>query len=210
MTTPIHRSREQIYITKSHLFALGLSTLLVVGISFFVGFRAGASQHQPEANPAMTTLLPEADQQATLEALLRQIEHAQQERPERAFQFPSELPSSEARPIPEAPTQETTPSSMDQAETKPLPSATDGCTASEEGWFVQVKAHDSITEAMTQKETLEEQLDVGVHCYTALVNEQIWYRIRVGPYETESLASTKRLLLQNILDETGFIVNKVP
>lgn len=210
MTTPIHRSREQIYITKSHLFALGSSTLLVVGISFFVGFRAGAAQHKPESNPTMTTLLPEANQQATLEALLRQIEHAQQERPDRAFKFPSELPSNEARPVPEPPPKEDTPSTMPQADPTPLPSAPSGCSASEEGWFVQVHAHDNIDDALSQTAALNERLDVGVHCYTALVNEQVWYRIRVGPYNTESIATTKKALLEGLLEEEGFIVSKVP
>ena len=78
----------------------------MVGISFFVGFRAGAAQFEPEPNPSISQILPEADQQATLESLLRQIEDAQQSGDERPFQFPSELPSNEAREVPEPPPKE--------------------------------------------------------------------------------------------------------
>lgn len=210
MTTPIQRSREQIYITKSHLFALGTSTLLVVGISFFVGFRAGAAQFEVDPNPNMAQVLPEADQQATLEALLRQIESAQQERPERAFQFPSELPSNEPRAIPEAPPKEIAPSTQAHNIPEPLPSAPEGCEASESGWFVQVRAHDNITEALEQTAALNERLDVGVHCFTALVDDTTWYRVRVGPYDSENLASSKKELIETLLGESGFIVSKAP
>ena len=210
MTTPIQRSREQIYITKSHLLALGTSTLLVVGISFFVGFRAGAAQFEADPNPNMAEILPEADQQATLEALLRQIETAQQERPERAFQFPSELPSNEPRAVPETAQKEETPSQQTQNIPEPIPSAPDGCIASEPGWFVQVRAHSNIDEALEQTAKLNERLDVGVHCFTALVDNTTWYRVRVGPYESENLANTKRELIETLLGESGFIVSKAP
>lgn len=210
MTTPIQRSREQIYITKSHLLALGTSTLLVVGISFFVGFRAGAAQFEPEPNPSIAQVLPEADQQATLESLLRQIEDAQQSGTERPFQFPSELPSNEARDVPDPPPKEEAPSTQSETTPGPIPSAPEGCKAAEPGWFVQVRAHSNIDEALSQTATLSEKLDVGVHCFTAVVDDTKWYRVRVGPYDNEELANTKKELIETLLGESGFIVSKAP
>ena len=210
MTTPIQRSREQIYITKSHLLALGTSTLLVVGISFFVGFRAGAAQFEPEPNPSISQILPEADQQATLESLLRQIEDAQQSGDERPFQFPSELPSNEAREVPEPPPKEEAPSTQPESDPAPIPSAPEGCKAAEPGWFVQVRAHSNIDDALTQTAELNERLDVGVHCFTALVGDTTWYRVRVGPYDTEELANTKKELIETLLGDSGFMVSKAP
>lgn len=211
MTTRIHRSREQIFITKSHLFALGTSTILVVLISFFLGFRAGAAQHAPSSSNEPPQLLPDADQQNTLEELLRQIEQAQQERPERTFQFPSELPNNDSRPVPELPKEVREPTQLPATNAAPQPKVdTEECSAVVKGWFVQVHAFQKVEDAIAHTDTLSEKLDVGVHCYTAMVNDTIWYRVRVGPYESESIASTKLILLETLLDDEGFIVTEVP
>ena len=57
---------------------------------------------------------------------------------------------------------------------------------------------------------LSAKLDVGVHCFTAVVDDTKWYRVRVGPYDNEELANTKKELIETLLGESGFIVSKAP
>ena len=65
--------------------ALGTATFFIALLAFFVGIEVGRSQIDSPDTTADAALLPDANQQDALEALLREVEAAQNEAPPMAF-----------------------------------------------------------------------------------------------------------------------------
>ena len=62
---------RQIWITRSHLAALGVTTLFIAILSFFIGLKMGQNQAGPATAAAPPPLLPDPEKEDALEELLR-------------------------------------------------------------------------------------------------------------------------------------------
>ena len=68
---------RQIWITRSHLAALGITTLFIAILSFFIGLKMGQNQAGPATAATPPPLLPDPEKEDALEELLRQVEDSQ-------------------------------------------------------------------------------------------------------------------------------------
>ncbi|RME27428.1 MAG: hypothetical protein D6798_04585, partial [Deltaproteobacteria bacterium] len=102
--------RRQIWITRAHLAALAVATTAIAALSFMLGMEVGLRRRPPaEGSPAgEPAFLPDASDEETLEALLREVERAQAEleheesaRRDAGASFTAELAGAEAPGAPE-------------------------------------------------------------------------------------------------------------
>jgi cell division protein FtsN len=207
--TDIPKRREQIYITKSHLFALSITTLGISILTFSLGYKVGLTQAAPVPEVSTPPLLPAADQQDTLEELLRQIEKAQEKAEATDYLFPDENKEA-VLPIPQLPEEQGGPASKIRKgkEEPEAPEFTEQKLPGS-GWAVQVGSYPNLDEAQERISSLQE---AGKEAYyiVAAVNDQNWYRVRVGGFRTKEAADKGRQALGKQLDEADFLIYKAP
>ena len=93
------QNNREIWITRGHLAALGTATLAIALLAFFVGIQVGRSQVDTPSTATTETLLPNAEREDALEALLREVEAAQAAAPPLAF--PETLAEGGSAEVPE-------------------------------------------------------------------------------------------------------------
>ena len=209
--TEIPKRREQIYITKSHLFALSITTLGISILTFSLGYKVGLTQAAPVPEVRTPPLLPAADQQDTLEELLRQIEKAQENAEATDYLFPDENKEA-ALPVPtqeKEEEEEGSASNVRQGKEEPETPEFTEQTLPGSGWAVQVGSYPSLSEAQERISALQES-DLEAYYIVAAVNDQNWYRVRVGGFRTKEAADKGRQTLGNQLDESDFLIYKAP
>lgn len=156
------RRPDQIWITRSHLLAIALTTLCIALLSFFLGMRAGRSMAGGGAAVGPPPLVADAARQEQLETLLRKVPGQGGD-----FSFPKDLPAD----IP--------PGSEVLAPTGDVPT---------EGWAVQVGSFPTADEADARVAELAQK---GLKAYrvAAMADGKRWFRVRVGGYANEAEAN---------------------
>jgi cell division protein FtsN len=194
-----NNSDRQIWITRSQLAALGVTTLFIAILAFFIGLRVGQNQAGPVVTAAAPPLLPDPAKEDALEELLRQVE-ASQALASTDLSFPSALNEGEA---PEAPME---PIASVSLPTHVLPSAPPIAPAPPAtpptGWAVQINSFEDPLEA---DERIVELSQLGLSAYrvTALVNGINWHRVRIGGYTSreEAIQASEELSAQYGFDD---------
>jgi cell division protein FtsN len=235
-----HRSRSsrQIWITKGHLAALGVTTFFIAVLAFLVGLQIGKKTSDPAnaeaiASAGPTPLVPDVAEEQALEALLREVEYAQAtlapsgelvtepagmsaaldvENPG-SLQFPDALPQDAAPLATETMAGVQTETSMSPDPTHvvdlPTPSPAGSAPAPESGWAVQIAAYPYSSEADSKVAALRKE---GINAYrvAALVDGKTWYRVRVGGYESEEDAAVARNELRVRLGQPELLIASAP
>jgi septal ring-binding cell division protein DamX len=194
-------------ITRADLAALGMTTLCIAALAFFVGLKLGRAQ--VSASPATTpqALLPDAEQEDALEMLLHEVEDAQTPTD---LSFRESLAEGE---FPEVPTIDVaqegiTTDIQPDPEPPPSPVLVAG-PPPEEGWAVQVASFEVQLDADAHIQML---LEEGYAAYqvAALVNGRNWHRVKVGGYSTKEDASEASEELAALLEITDLQVSTAP
>ena len=186
---------RQIWITRSHLAALGVTTLFIAILSFFIGLKMGQNQAGPATAAAPPPLLPDPEKEDALEELLRQVEDSQA-LASADLTFPSALnqgttPAPPLEPI--AAVSVPTRVEPSQLPIAPAPPATPPTT----GWAVQVNSFEDPLEADTRIAELG-QMGLSAYRVTALVNGTNWHRVRIGGYSSreDAIEASEELAIQ--------------
>lgn len=203
------RGEQQIWITRTHLIALTLTTLLIAVLAFFVGLRVGQGQVEPPTIAAAPVLLPDPKQEDALEELLQQIEATQA--PPAELSFPDALsdkgqPASPTQPLPSVALPATIPATPGLS--PPTPAALPALPP-KQGWAVQVSSFEAAVDADAQ---VKELVDSGWPAYrvTALVKGRNWHRVRVGGYPSRQAASEASAELATNLGRDELMIARAP
>ena len=208
---PSKKSKRAHEFTRSQISALSIITLAIAVSTFALGYKAGATQNpSQEAHNASPPLLPHLDTQASLEELIRQIENADSDIKLKDYVFPQEL---EAQKLPLGLSSNTelldkTQIEADKNENPPEPEITKLKLPSS-GWSVQVGSFPSLEEAEESIATLSEK-NIEAYYIVALINNKNWYRVRVGGYNSKSLAIKGKTTLSSLIGGKDYIVRKAP
>jgi DedD protein len=176
--------------------ALGTATFFIALLAFFIGIEVGRSQADAPEVTANAALLPDANRQDALEALLREVETAQAEAPPMAFNETLAMDNAPEPPV-ETISERSSPTEVPPAPSPaPPPAAPGDAPIPKTGWSIQVASYDSESDANSRVAQLKEK---GLKSYRvgALIKGRQWYRVRVGAYPSKKAAETARLRLQD-------------
>lgn len=198
------RSDRQVVLSRPKVAFTSVLGTCALALAFLVGVRVGRLQApatEAEAAPAgPAPLLPDAEGQASLEALLREVELQQRAAAPAGggFSFPDvltgrALAAPPLRDDPGAPAVAAAPA--DAPLDAPALGAADLPRA---GWSVQVASVQSADEAAARKATLAEA-GFDAEVVAALVDGTTWYRVRVGGFPERAAAESARARLQERL-----------
>jgi DedD protein len=201
-------ARRDIWITRGHLMALGTATFFIALLAYFIGIEVGRSQADAPEVTADAALLPDANRQDALEALLREVETAQAEAPPMAFNETLAMDNAPEPPV-ETVAESNSPTEIPTAPTPaPPPAAPEDAPIPKTGWSIQVASYDSESDANSRVAQLKAQ---GLKSYRvgALIKGRQWFRVRVGAYPNKKAAETARLRLQGQLGG-GLLLAEAP
>ena len=196
-------------ITRSQISAIGLITLALVICTFALGYKTGIAQSKPTSISQNQSLLPYADEQASLEELIRQIESSST-LPAKDYIFHEEL---EAQKLPlgmssDAQLLEKTMVTSDKNLDPPTPEITK-LNLPTSGWSIQIGSFPSLEEAEDLIADVAEK-ELEAYYVVALINGENWYRVRIGGYNSRSLAEKAKQSLGSQLGGTDYLVQKAP
>lgn len=205
----INRERDQIWITRNHLLALGVATTCIALLAFFLGLKLGRSRGGPEEEARPPALTVDPMDQEELEAVLRKAARSQ---PATDFSFPKELPADEVT----APGSETTDAASANTTTAPPPAEQPELSADAPvgnvpngGWSVQIGIYGTPEEADRRMEELNEQ-ELKPYRVAALVDGQNSWRVRVGGFSSQKAAEEGVETLRGKLGVTALSVVPAP
>lgn len=217
------RAQPQIWITRSHLMALGVATCCIALLAFLVGLQVGRSQAASAEvlADAPLPLTPDADHEESLEALLREVEYA------RSAVGPGGVLASDAPPdlsfpgllepvdpVLSLPKQASAGVGatlvVGDPETAPAaPAAPAAVERPGGGWAVQIASYPTAEEADASVAALAE---AGHKAYrvAALVDGQTWFRVRIGGFQTKAAAEMERRVLEDSLGSDDLLLAEAP
>ncbi len=214
------QGKKQFWITTPQLAALGIISLSLAALAFFLGLMVGRSQASPEGEGSGSAqftvgLISSEMEDDSITELLARVEQAASELAPLEFpqalieddlqvRLPVETPKKE-EPIAvvaaDEGTQPEMPIPVDLVEEEaPVPPA--------QGWAVQVASFPRPEEA---EERLLALRAAGHSAYLvhALVKGQTWYRVRIGPYASTAKAGQARVELSQLLSQQDLLVTEV-
>lgn len=204
------QNNREIWITRGHLAALGTATLAIALLAFFVGIQVGRSQVDTPSTATTETLLPNAEREDALEALLREVEAAQAAAPPLAF--PETLAEGGAADVPEPEEAEEVKTTVEPApepEPTPPPEPADSSPAPKSGWSVQIASYDNVADADARVAKLKER-KMKAYRVAALIRGKNWYRVKVGSYPSKDAAAKARTELARILGTRDLMITEAP
>jgi hypothetical protein len=200
-----HQKHE---FSRSQISAISLITLALVVCTFALGYKAGASQPTVSMGN-QTSFLPNADEHASLEELIRQIETTDAI-PAKDYIFHEEL-DTQRLPLgltTDAQYLEQTTLHSDHNLNPPEPEITK-LNVPSSGWSIQVGSFPTLDEAEEYIAELSEK-NINAYYVVALIDNQNWYRVRIGGYNSKSLAEKSLSSLSTQLGGKDFLVQKAP
>lgn len=209
-TNPIQRNNT-LMITKRHIAAASITTLTLSLFTGVVGYQSGRQIRSGTTIQSSHSLLPNVEQQQTLEALLMEVEEANNIRADHDYQFVRELQQDQPISIPAMPkalegttvieANDSLPSApVEELPSIPLPAS---------GWAIQVASFPTLAEANAEI-TRWQELGQTPYVVKAAVNGDIWYRIRLAGFADKAQAETQRNTIQTQTNEFDYIVVKAP
>jgi cell division protein FtsN len=220
------KGQKQFWITTPQLAALGIITLSLAALAFFLGLMVGRGQGAPGAaalaqnGPAVRGLISTEIEDDSITELLARVEQAaaaHAKKAEPVLEFPDALIEEEVKlRLPQAEPPQEAPVAVVEADegTKPeMPELVENPTDEAgppptEGWAVQVASYPRSELAEGRIQTLR----AGGHsAYVvhALVKGQTWYRVRIGPYVSAEEAKKARVHLSQVLAQSDLLVTAV-
>lgn len=209
-TNPIQRNNT-LMITKRHIAAASITTLTLSLFTGVVGYQSGRQIRNGITLQPNHSLLPDVEQQQTLEALLMEVEEANNIRADHDYQFVRELQQDQPISIPEMPktidgaTVIEANGDLDSINIEELPST----PLPTSGWAIQVASYPTLAEANEEISRWEE-LGQTPYVVKAAVNGDIWYRIRLSGFADKAQAENQRNTIQSQTNEFDYIVVKAP
>lgn len=206
-TKPI-RQRNQITISKGHIVAVSITTLSLSLFAGVVGFQSGRKfTDNFESNQNMS-LLPDIEKQASLEALLLEIEKTDIKRSDKDFLFPDELKHENPLPLPSDPEFVVNTTGIAPSEENMVVELPEGPLPTS-GWSIQVGSYPNKEEAMAQLDVWKSQ---GRNAYIvpASLGDELWYRLRISGFDNKAQAGDAKQILQEEHQEFDYIVVKSP
>lgn len=205
----LSRERDQIWITRSHLLALGVATLCIALLAFFLGLELGRASSGPEAAAAPPPLTADAEHQAQLEAVLRQAARAT---PTEDFSFPKDLPADGvSAPGPEQASPEsasTTTVAPPAGQQVPSADAPVGKIPNG-GWSVQIGVY-ATAEAADARMAELQQASLQPYRVAALADGANSWRVRLGGYKDRAAAEAAMPEIQKQLGISELSVVPAP
>ena len=218
------KGKKQFWITTPQLAALGVITLSLSALAFFLGLMVGRGQAASPAELETSTearigLISEDVESDTITELLARVEQAAEQHqavPELAFpealveeELEPRLPEAEPEPEPEAFVVEADQTVAPEGpEPVVAPTAEMDAIAPAEGWAVQVASYPTSEEARRHLGSLK-SAGHQVYLISSLVKGQTWYRVRVGPFETKQAARGAQVSLSESLGRSDLLVTGV-
>ena len=203
------RKRNYITITKMHVAALSLTTVFLSLLTGAIGYQAGKKSIPIPDNDIQLSLLPNVDKQATLEALLHEIDQTQRQAADNDYLFPNELLTEEPLPIPNSPVAEdvTTnlPASEEALELPDLPVE----KLPTSGWSIQIGSYPTMEEARSKSDSIKDTY-AQVYTVTASIEGDTWYRVRIAGYPTKADAESGKRQMESQHQEFDYLVFKTP
>ena len=209
MSTNSLQPSNPLIITKRHIVAVSITTLMLSLFTGIVGYQSGRKLHMGSEKDSVVTLLPNVDEQASLEELLLEIEQTKHIRSDNDYQFVNELQKDSPISIPAQPnkiTAETVinadPDALEipEVSTTPLPTS---------GWALQVGSYPTLDEANQQIESWTSQ-GQKPYIVTASVDGEVWYRVRLSGLSDKSQAEALNRTLQEKMNEFDYVVVRAP
>lgn len=210
MSTHSVQNPNPLIITKRHIVAVSITTLMLSLFTGVVGYQSGRKLHTGTgAESSVASLLPKVEEQASLEELLMEIEQSKHIRADSDYQFVYELQKNTPISIPEEPTAvktetvvESDPTALEIPEVvaNPLPTS---------GWAIQVGSYPSIEEAQAEVVTWSER-GQKPYVVTASVDGEVWYRVRLAGLSDKAQASALQKTLQEQMNEFDYLVVHAP
>ena len=209
MSTNSLQSPNPLIITKRHIVAVSITTLMLSLFTGIVGYQSGRKLHMGVEKTSVASLLPNVDEQASLEELLLEIEQTKHIRSDNDYQFVNELQKDAPISIPAQPSTIVTetiidanPDALDIPEVVPNPLPTSG-------WSVQVGSFPSIEEATAQTERWS-SMGQRPYVVTASVDGEVWYRVRLSGLTDKAQAQALKQTLQEQTNEFDYVVVRAP
>ena len=209
MSTNSLQPSNPLIITKRHIVAVSITTLMLSLFTGIVGYQSGRKLHMGSEKDSVVTLLPNVDEQASLEELLLEIEQTKHIRSDNDYQFVNELQKDSPISIPTQPNKITTetvinadPDALEipEVSTTPLPTS---------GWALQVGSYPTLDEANQQIESWTSQ-GQKPYIVTASVDGEVWYRVRLSGLSDKSQAEALNRTLQEKMNEFDYVVVRAP
>ena len=209
MSTNSLQPSNPLIITKRHIVAVSITTLMLSLFTGIVGYQSGRKLHMGSEKDSVVTLLPNVDEQASLEELLLEIEQTKHIRSDNDYQFVNELQKDSPISIPDQPnkiTAETVinadPDALEIPEvaTTPLPTS---------GWALQVGSYPTLDEANQQTDVWANQ-GQKPYIVTASVDGEVWYRVRLSGLSDKAQAEALNRTLQEKMNEFDYVVVRAP
>ncbi len=208
MSTHSVQNPNPLIITKRHIVAVSITTLMLSLFTGVVGYQSGRKLHTGSEN-ASASLLPNVEEQASLEELLMEIEQSKHIRADSDYQFVYELQKNTPISIPEKPTTiqtetvvESDPAALEVPEVvqNPLPTS---------GWAIQVGSYPSVEEAQAEVVVWSER-GQKPYVVTASVDGEVWYRVRLSGLSDKAQAAALQKTLQEQMNEFDYLVVHAP
>jgi cell division septation protein DedD len=214
------QGKKQFWITTPQLAALGIISLSLAALAFFLGLMVGRTQASPEGEASGSTqaavglISPEMEDDSITELLARVEQAASEFAP---LEFPQALTEDELQVrLPVEPPAEEEPVAVVAADEGAQPEMPDPVPLMKEeapappaeGWAVQIASFPRPEEA---EERLLSLRAAGHSAYLvqALVKGQTWYRVRIGPYGSTAKAGQARVELSQLLSQKDLLVTEV-
>ncbi|MCB9761968.1 MAG: SPOR domain-containing protein [Alphaproteobacteria bacterium] len=189
------RGEQQFWLTRGQLAALGVSSLAIALLAFFVGLRVGRAQAPPPLEVVQQEGLIDVQvENDALTELLARVEEAAanpvSEAEASALTYPERLvDEAVGLEIPEVSDEPTGDAVVVLPEpvAPPEPPLAADAEAPDAGWAVQLY---SFPELELAEEKVGALREAGHDAYRveALVDGQTWFRVRIGPYSSREKA----------------------
>ena len=209
MSTNSIQPSNPLIITKRHIVAVSITTLMLSLFTGIVGYQSGRKLHMGSEKDSVASLLPNVDEQASLEELLLEIEQTKHIRADNDYQFVNELQKDSPISIPAQPNTITTETVIDadpEAMTIPEVASTPLPTS---GWALQVGSYPTLDEANQQADTWSSN-GQKPYIVTASVDGEVWYRLRLSGISDKAQAVALKNTLQEQMNEFDYVVVRAP
>ena len=212
MSTNSIQPANPLIITKRHIIAVSITTLMLSLFTGVVGYQSGRKLHMETQDTTVASLLPNVDDQASLEELLLEIEQTKHIRSDNDYQFVNELQKNTPISIPAVPETldnetviQADPGALQIPEVAPnvLP------TLPTTGWSIQVGSYPTLEESQVQMDRWTE-LGQEPYVVTASVDGEVWYRVRLSGLSDKAQAEALKETLQGQMNEFDYIVVRAP
>jgi cell division septation protein DedD len=215
------QGKKQFWITTPQLAALGIISLSLAALAFFLGLMVGRGQAPSDpqggaiAQASIGLISAEMEEDSITELLARVEQAAAEHAP---LEFPQAL--TEDTPqlrLPVALPEEEEPIAVLAADESAQPDAPTPAPVVEEavpappkkGWVVQVASFPRPEQAEERWRAVRAAGHSNTFLVHALVKGQTWYRVRIGPYESERAANKAKAELSQSLGQQDLLVTEV-